>query len=120
MKKVLVIDDDRMMKSYVEKFASDVEVEQLYAIPDDISVLRNYDAVVVDGRGIGNKAYPDGMSLCMAYDKPEGQAVVYHSGDGVFGKEAQPLIDRGVSIVLKGSHPEELSLAIQFAIERRK
>ena len=117
-KKVLVIDDDSFMKSYVEKFVEGVVVHQLYRIPDDLSVLLAYDAVVVDGLGIGNDRFEDGLDLCMHYDKPEGQSVVYHSGLGAYGNDARILSERGVAVVMKGSNPEKLSLAILFAMKK--
>ena len=114
-KRVLVIDDDRGMKSYVEKFVEGVVVHQLYRIPDDLSVLLSYDAVVVDGLGIGNGRFDEGFDLCMAYDKPEGQSVVYYSGLGAYGRDRDALSERGVAVVTKGSDPEKLALAIRFA-----
>lgn len=115
-KRVLIIDDDRVMKSYVEKFVEGFVVNQLYRIPDDLSVLLAYDAVVVDGLGIGNDRFEDGLDLCMHYDKPEGQSVVYHSGLGAYGRERDELSKRGVAVVTKGSDPEKLTLAIRFAM----
>ena len=111
-KRVLIIDDDSGMKSYVEKFVEGVVVNQLYRIPDDLSVLLAYDAIVVDGLGIGNNRFEDGLDLCIHYDKPEGQSVVYHSGLGAYGNDARILSERGVEVVMKGSNPEKLSLAI--------
>jgi DNA-binding response OmpR family regulator len=116
-RKILVIDDDRGMKSYIEKFMTgSFKVDQLYSIPDDLSVLRGYDAVVVDGMGIGNSRFKEGLDLLMAYDKPEGQSVVYHSGLGAYGRERDALSERGVAVVTKGSNPEKLTLAIRFAM----
>lgn len=115
-KRVLIIDDDRGMKSYVEKFVEGVVVDQLYRIPDDLSVLLAYDAVVVDGLGIGNGRFDEGFDLCMAYDKPEGQSVVYYSGLGAYGRDRDALSERGVAVVTKGSNPEKLTLAIRFAM----
>ena len=117
-KRVLIIDDDRGMKSYVEKFVEGVVVDQLYRIPDDLSVLLAYDAVVVDGLGIGNGRFDEGFDLCMAYDKPEGQSVVYYSGLGAYGRDRDALSERGVSVVTKGSDPEKLVLAIRFAMKK--
>lgn len=117
-KKVLVIDDDGCMKSYVEKFVEGVVVHQLYRIPDDLSVLLVYDAVVVDGLGIGNERFKDGLDMCMHYDKPEGQSVVYHSGLGAYGNDARILSERGVAVVTKGGDPEKLSLAILSAMKK--
>lgn len=120
MKTVLVIDDDHAMKSFVEKFVHDVDVEQVYRIPDDISTLMGYDALVVDGSGIGNGNYRKGIDLLMDYDKPEGQSVVYYSGNGAYGKEREELEKRGVAVVTKGSNPEKLALAIKFSMEKKK
>ena len=115
-RKVLVIDDDRGMKAYLEKWADDMDIEQIYRIPADLSILAGYDALVVDGLGIGNGKYREGVDLLLDYDKPEGQAVVYHSGLGAYGREREALERRGVAVVTKGSNPEKLTLAIRFAM----
>ena len=117
-KRVLIIDDDRGMKSYVEKFVEGFVVDQLYRIPDDLSVMMGYDAVVVDGLGIGNGRFKEGFDLLMAYEKPEGQAVVYYSGLGAYGRDRDALSERGVAVVTKGSNPEKLTLAIRFAMTK--
>lgn len=118
MKSVLVIDDSYMMKSYVERFVDGFVVKQIYRLPDDESDLRKYDALIVDGLGIGNKKYKDGLEFCKSYYKPDGQSVVYHSGNGVYGDDAAELNRRGVAIVLKGSNPEKLALAVRFQIDK--
>ena len=116
---ILVIDDDRAMKPFIEKWMTgDFMVEQLYRIPDDLSVLKGYDAVVVDGLGLGNGRFKEGFDLLMAYEKPEGQAVVYYSGLGAYGRDRDALSERGVAVVTKGSNPEKLTLAIRFAMTK--
>lgn len=116
-RRILVIDDDRAMKSFIEKFMTgSFKVDQLYRIPDDLSVLSGYDAVVVDGLGIGNGRFKEGFDLLMAYDKPEGQSVVYYSGMGAYGSDRDALSERGVAVVTKGSNPERLVFAIKFAM----
>lgn len=114
-RKVLVIDDDYWMKTYLEKWADDMDIEQIYRIPADLSILADYDALVVDGLGIGNGKYREGVDLLLDYDKPEGQSVVYHSGLGAYGREREALERRGVAVVTKGSNPEKLVLAIRFS-----
>jgi len=114
-RKVLVIDDDCGMKTYLEKWANDMDIEQIYRIPADLSILAGYDALVVDGLGIGNGKYREGVDLLLDYDKPEGQSVVYHSGLGSYGREREALERRGVAVVAKGSNPEKLTLAIRFS-----
>lgn len=119
-KRVLIIDDDRGMKSYVEKFVEEYKADQLYRIPDDLSVLLAYDAVVVDGLGIRNGRFEDGLDLCMNYDKPEGQSVVYHSGLGASESDRMALWERGISFVTKGSNPDKLANAIRIPIMAKK
>lgn len=113
-RKVLVIDDDHGMKAYLEKFADDMDIEQIYRIPEDLSILAGYDALVVDGLGIGNGEYRYGVDLLLDYDKPEWQSVVYHSGLGAYGREREALERRGVDVVTKGSNPDKLTFAIRF------
>jgi hypothetical protein len=49
-KRILVIDDDRAMKSFVEKWMTgDFTVEQLYRIPDDLNVLKGSKGLI-EGR----------------------------------------------------------------------
>ena len=116
-KRILVIDDESRMKSFIEKFMTgSFRVDQLYRIPDDLSVLRGYDAVVVDGLGIWNNMFKNGLDLLMEYDKPEGQSVVYYSGLGAYGRDRDALSERGVAVVSNGSNPEKLTLAIRFAM----
>ena len=116
---ILVIDDDRAMKPFIEKWMTgDFMVEQLYRIPDDLSVLKGYDAVVVDGLGIGNGRFKEGFDLLMAYEKPEGQAVDHRPRLGAYGRDRYALSERGVAVVTKGSNPEKLTLAIRFAMTK--
>lgn len=119
-RRVLVIDDDRYMKTYVQKWVDDMDVEQIYALPMDISKLAQYDALVVDGMGISNLKYKEGLDFLLDYDKPEGQSVVYHSGLGAYGREREALERRGVAVVTNGSNPEKLTLAIRFPMMKRK
>lgn len=119
-KKVLIIDDSHMMKPYLEKWIDDMDIEQIYRIPEDLSILAGYDALVVDGMGISNLKYKEGLDFLLDYDKPEGQSVVYHSGLGAYGREREALERRGVAVVTKGSNPEKLTLAIRFPMMKRK
>jgi hypothetical protein len=104
------------MKKFIETWIDDMKVDQIYRIPEDLSVMKKYDAVVIDGRGIGNSRFNEGLDLCMAYDKPEGQSVVYYSGLGAYGRDRDALSERCVAVVTKGSNPEKLTLAIRFAM----
>lgn len=120
MKKVLIIDDYIPMRSYIEKFIPDASIDQVYKIPDDLSILASYDALIVDGLGINNKTFGNGLEFLMAYDKPKDQAVVYHSACGVYGAKAQKLYDRGISAVEKGEakYGEKIALAIKGSLQK--
>lgn len=121
-RKVLVIDDNwGIVKTCIEKWSAEaVDVECVARIPKDLSRLPEYDALVVDGSGIGNGEFKNGFEFLMSYDKPDGQAVVYHSGHGAYGDDKKNLERRGVAVVTKGSNPEKLSLAIRFAMYKTK
>lgn len=118
-KRVLVIDDSRMMRGFVEKFVPGVAVEQVFRIPDDESVLAQYDALVVDGEGIGNSRWRHGLDFCKQYEKPEGQAVVFYSGLSAHGADAAELERRGIANLAKGCNPEKLGLCVRFAMPKQ-
>lgn len=118
MRKVLVIDDHYFMKGFVEKFVSDVQVDHRYTLPPEEDVMREYDALVIDGEGIGNATYRHGLEFCRQYDKPDGQAVVYCSGLHPGKEDCEILEKRGIAVVDKGGNPEKLALCVKFAMEK--
>lgn len=120
MRKVLVIDDRYFMKEYVAKCVSDSQVDHMYSLPDEESALRGYDALVIDGEGIGNGVYKHGLEFCRQYDKPDGQAVVYCSGLHPGKEDCEILEKRGIAVVDKGGNPEKLALCVKFAMEKQK
>lgn len=111
--KVCVIDDFYFMKSYCEKFLSDFEINHLYCIPDDESTLAEFDVLIVDGQGIGNSKYKNGKDFLLAYKlQGKNRGCVYHSGlcDNF---DREELSKHGVSIVTKGSNPQNLAYAVK-------
>lgn len=118
--KVLVIDDAPFMEVYVKKFMPpDTQVTYIRHLPEDESVLSQFDALVVDGDGIGNKKWKHGLDFCKSYDKPEGQAVVFYSGLSAYGADALELERRGIANLPKGGNPEKLALCIRFPMPKR-
>ena len=115
--KVLMVDDFPGMRGYIEKHMPDVEVTYCARLPDDESVFAQYDALVIDGDGVGNRTYPDGLAFCKSYDKPEGQAVVFHSGLSASGMDARELEWRGIANLPKG-YPEKLARCIRFPMPK--
>ena len=106
--KVLVIDDSVFMEGFVNKFMPDAQVTYIRQLPEDESVLSQFDALVIDGEGLGNKKWKHGLDFCKAYDKPEGQAVVFYSGLSAHGTDALELERRGIANLSKGSDPDKL------------
>ena len=119
MRKVLVVDDHYFMKEYVAKCVPGLQVDRMYALPDEESALRGYDALVIDGEGIGNATYRHGLEFCRQYDKPDGQAVVYCSGLHPGKEDCEILEKRGIAVVDKGGNPEKLALCVKFAMEKK-
>lgn len=119
VRKVLVVDDFPAMRGYIEKQVPNVEVTYIRQLPEDESVLSQFDALVVDGDGIGNKKWKNGLDFCKSYNKPEGQAVVFHSGLSAYGEDAMILEHRGIANLPKGGNPEKLRLCIRFPMPKR-
>lgn len=82
--KVCIIDDQfgirRDFSLHAERLGW--EVVCLDQIPENIDDLRQYDALVVDGAGIGNKTYETGGDFLKAYaaDPTPGQVLIHFSG----------------------------------------
>lgn len=106
--KVCVIDDDYFMKSYCEKFLEGFEITHLYRLPEDESILAEYDVLIVDGLGIGNRKYETGKDFLLAYKiQGRNRGCIYHSGlCDKFDRE--DLAPRGIAVVNKGSDPQKL------------
>lgn len=63
-----VIDDFLMVQSAIRNAVGDVyTVTALTVIPDDLSVLDAFDALVVDRSGIGNRTYKNGVDFLIDY-----------------------------------------------------
>lgn len=118
MKKVLVIDDLYLVGEHIKQLLSDVaEVDHMYRLPDDESCLAKYDALVIDGEGIGNNKFSHGLDFCKAYDKPDGQAVVYNSGLLPSDEDCKLLEKRGIAVAVS-SDPEYLAFEIQSPMKK--
>lgn len=117
--KVLMVDDFPGMRGYIEKHVPDVEVTYRSQLPEDESELAEFDALVIDGEGVGNRKWKHGLDFCKTYDRPEGQAVIYHSGLRAYGEDAMILEHRGIANLSKGDSPEKLALCIRFPMPKR-
>lgn len=115
--KVLVIDDAGFMRSYAQKFLDFCDVEQKYRIPEDETVLAKYDVLIVDGNGIGNSKYKDGIEFCKAYEKQgNNKGVIYHSGLFSDKEDLEILKEMGIKVLLKGDQPGKFVEAVKEAL----
>lgn len=115
--KVLVIDDDYFMRSYARRFLDFCIVKHDYRIPEDESTLADYDVLIVDGDGIGNSKYKDGIEFCKTYEKQgNNKVVIYHSGLAPYGEDESALTNKGLKIVVKGSNPDRLVAAVKEVV----
>ena len=102
-----------LTKSFCEKFLEDFEITHLYRIPKDESALAEFDVLVVDGQGIGNRKYKEGKDFLLAYKlQGSNRGCVYHSG--LCDKsDREELAQHGIAAVTKGSNPRELVDAVK-------
>lgn len=115
--KVLVIDDTYFVFSAISRTLDFCNVEHVYGIPEDESELADFDVLIVDGKGIGNSKYKDGIEFCKTYEKQgNNKVVIYHSGLAPYVEDEFALTNKGVKIVVKGSHPDRLVAAVQEVI----
>lgn len=107
---ILVIDDSRFISEVIKSYFPNDEVDHLYGIPDDLTILAKYDVLIVDNQGIGNQEYCDGSEFLRAYVPfSERQIVVYYSGLGASDDfKYNVLRPKGFDSYTKGRNPDGL------------
>lgn len=111
-RKILVIDDRSFIGQSIRKLFPNDDVDHEYRIPEDLSVLDNYDILFVDNQGINNSKYKSGSDLLKEYiPKRENQIVIYHSGLEPYGEFKELLgKKRFYSFTKGGSHDKLIEL----------
>lgn len=113
MGKVCVIDDNRFMLSYCEDFLEGFEITQLYRLPEDESILAEFDVLIVDGEGIGNSKYKKGKEFLLAYKlQGRNRGCVYCSGL-CDESDREELAQHSIAAVTKGGNPQRLVDAVK-------
>lgn len=104
-----VIDDCWMIQSSVRNAVSDIyDVTALTVIPDDLSVLDAFDALVVDGSGIGNRTYPTGVDFLLAYAPSHPEKRFVHFTGYCERHNLDRLAKLGIPVVMKGGQSGEI------------
>ena len=68
--KLALIDDSGMIQTVVlSDFASSHEVKTYWRIPEDLTELDQFDVLIVDGTGIGNRWFANGVNFLLEYRK---------------------------------------------------
>lgn len=115
--KVLVIDDTYFIFAAISKTLDFCEVEHEYRIPEDESELPDFDVLIVDGDGIGNSKYKNGIEFCKAYKKQgNNKVVIYYSGLAPYGENEKALVGKGVKILTKGGNPDRIVEAVREVV----
>ena len=93
---VCVIDDDYFMKSYFEKFLEGFSITHEPRIPKDVSKLGDFDVLIVNGSGIGNGVYKNGVEFLKAYKKRGKNRGIIHLSGWIDRKDEDELMSKGI------------------------
>lgn len=108
-----VIDDCWMIQSAVRNAVSDVyDVTAMTVIPDELSELDAFDALVVDGSGIGNRTYPTGVDFLFAYAPRHPEKRFVHFTGYCERQNRDSLAKLGIQVVTKGGRSGEILEAL--------
>lgn len=110
---VCVIDDDWFMKSYCEQFLEDFTISYESRIPLDEEILGTYDVLIVDGNGIGNGKYKNGVEFLKAYKKQGNNKGIIHLSGFISHDDEKSLEQKGVECLEKGHDPDGLVQTVE-------
>lgn len=112
--KVCVIDDSYSVRACVQVYLPYDDVDEMSCLPEDETSLAKYDAIIVDGEGIGNSKYRHGVEFCKAYEKKgNNKMVIFFSGLEPSDEDKPILKDKGVTWLTKGRDPQILADVVQ-------
>lgn len=117
--RLAVIDDCGFIVTRIEKdFAETHDVDVFYRIPDDLHELDKYDVLIVDGNGIGNSKFRNGVDFIREYEPfHKDKNIIHYTGLCSF-LDRMVLKSRGVKVVIKGSRPSELIEAVNGEVSK--
>lgn len=111
--RLAVIDDSGMIHRVVtDSFSETHDVTSFYRIPNDLAELDKFDVLIVDGDGICNGKYRNGVEfLCDYVPTHTGKRYVHFTG---FCNKANgdKLTALGCKVVSKGYRPDYLVSAV--------
>lgn len=105
---VCVIDDDYFMKRYFENFLEDFSIIHEPRIPKEVSKLGDFDVLIVDGSGIGNGVYENGVEFLKAYKRSGKNKGIIHLSGWIDRKDGDELMSKGIECITKGHDPQNI------------
>lgn len=117
---VCAIDDDRTLKHWLELYLPGFKVSQVYGIPEDETELARYDVLIVDGYGIGNGQYGDGMEFLLSYQMRGNNKGLVHFSNLVSNADKIALAEKGIKYLNKCTDPQNLLDAVAGFVEGSK
>lgn len=119
--KVCIIDDSSFITSFVcDSFnRRGMPCDCEYRIPKDISTLEKYGILIVDGSGIGNGTYRNGVEFLMDFALGRTDILIVHYSGLVLPDDKEALEGIGVRVIEKGrSFETVVNGLIELAKER--
>lgn len=111
--KLALIDDSGMIQTFVlSDFASSHEVKTYWRIPEDLTELDQFDVLIVDGAGIGNRRFANGVNFLLEYAPKNPDKRFVHFTGLCTAEDRERLKAIGVTVVSKGRCTEELVNAV--------
>ena len=101
-KRICIIDDDGFIRNWVAECLKPHTVVGLRELPLDVSELYDYDILIVDGNGIGNEKWRNGVEFLMEYTpKNPLQKLIHYSGY-ISAQDEKKLTQKGIMALEKG------------------
>lgn len=115
--RVCVIDDAWFMKGFSKEILEDYDVSYEPRIPLDEEILAGFDVLIVDGEGIGNSKYKNGVEFLKAYKKQGQNKGLIHFSGFISPSDEKALEALGVECLEKGGDPDLLVQAVEEVVK---
>lgn len=103
-KRICIIDDQGFIRDCVAKCLKPHTVEGLRQLPLDVSELYDYDILIVDGNGIGNEKWRNGVAFLMEYTPKNPKQKLIHFSGFVSVEDETKLTQKGIMALEKSRY----------------
>lgn len=102
-KRICVIDDDGFVRGCIAKCLMQHTVVGLRLLPLEVAELYDYDILIVDGNGIGNEKWRNGVEFLMEYTPKNPMQKLIHFSGYITAQDEMKLTKKGIKVITKGS-----------------